>query len=49
VEEREGKLFGFEYKWGGKRVRAPRSFLNAYLEATFDVITPDNFLHHVGV
>ena len=48
VEEREGKLFGFEYKWGGKRVRAPRSFLQAYPKATFNVITPDNFLPHVG-
>lgn len=49
VEEREGKLFGFEYKWGDKRVRTPRSFFDAYSEATFDVITPRNFLPHIGV
>ena len=49
VEEREGKLFGFEYKWGKKRVRPPKSFLNTYPEATFDVITPKNFLTHVGI
>jgi predicted AAA+ superfamily ATPase len=49
VEEREGGLFGFEYKWGDKRVRPPKSFLNTYPEATFDVITPKNFLTHVGV
>ncbi len=49
VEEREGKLFGSEYKWGSKRVRPPKSFLNTYPEAKFDVITPKNFLAHVGV
>jgi predicted AAA+ superfamily ATPase len=49
VEEREGKLFGFEYKWGNKRVRPPKTFLNNYPEATFEVMTPQNFLTHVGV
>jgi len=49
VEEREGKLFGFEYKWGDKRVRPPKSFLDTYPEATFDVVTPKNYLTHVGV
>lgn len=49
VEERAGKLFGFEYKWGKKRPRPPKSFLNTYPEATFTVVTPQNFLTHVGV
>ena len=48
VEERAGKLFSFEYKWGQKQVRPPQSFLNAYPKATFTVITPNNFLSHVG-
>lgn len=48
VEEREGRLFAFEYKWGNKRVRVPETFLNAYPEASFEVITPQNFLAHVG-
>jgi predicted AAA+ superfamily ATPase len=48
VEERGGKLSSFEYKWGNKRVRMPKTFLNTYPEATFDVITPNNFLEHVG-
>jgi len=47
VEERGGKLFGFEYKWGQKRIRPPKSFLSSYPEATFDVVTPQNFLAHV--
>ena len=49
VEERAGKLFAFEYKWRHRRVRPPKSFLNAYPEARFEVVTPDNFLIHVGV
>lgn len=48
VEEREGRLFAFEYKWKNKHVRIPETFLNAYPEAVFEVVTPQNFLAHVG-
>ena len=48
VEEREGKLLGSEYKWGNRRIRPPKAFLDTYPEATFEVITPQNFLAHVG-
>jgi uncharacterized protein len=48
VEERDGKLYGFEYKWRKQHVRPPQSFLEAYPEAPFAVITPENFLAHVG-
>jgi len=48
VEEGNGRLFAFEYKWGSKRVRQPKAFMNAYPEATFEAISPDNFLVHVG-
>ena len=48
VEERDGNLLSFEYKWGKKRVHAPKSFMNNYPEAIFEVITPQNFLAHVG-
>ena len=48
VEERDGGLFGFEYKWSKRSVRPPRSFLEAYPKATFEVITPETCLAHVG-
>lgn len=48
VEEQGGRLHGFEYKWGKQHVRLPQSFLEAYPEATFAVITPENFLDHIG-
>ena len=47
VEEREGKLFGFEFKWSTKKnPKAPRDFLETYKKerSTFEVINPDNFL-----
>ena len=49
VEENEGQLMGYEYKWGKRRVRPPQSFLDAYPQAGFALITPENFLPHVGV
>lgn len=49
VEESGGKLAAFEYKWQLKRVRPPQTFLEVYPDSTFAVITPENFLAHVGV
>jgi hypothetical protein len=43
VEERDGKLFGYEFKWGSKVVTAPSSWLE-YPQATFKLINPENYL-----
>ena len=44
VEEREGKLFAYEFKWkAGKDIRFPRSFLQAYPESKTAVISGKNF------
>jgi predicted AAA+ superfamily ATPase len=49
VEEREGKLFGYEIKWSKtKEVSAPGDWLTNYENASFEVITPDNYLDFVG-
>jgi predicted AAA+ superfamily ATPase len=43
IEEREGKLFAFEFKWNRiKRTAVPRSFLDAYPGSETMVVTPDN-------
>jgi predicted AAA+ superfamily ATPase len=48
VEEREGRLFGYECKWSPKKpVAAPRSWLETYREAEFSVIHPKNYLDFV--
>lgn len=44
VEEREGKLFGFEFKFSPKKAKAPKAWEKAYPEAEFSVISRDNFL-----
>jgi predicted AAA+ superfamily ATPase len=45
VEEREGKLFGYEFKWSTRKtVSAPRSWHGAYPNAEFQLITPENYL-----
>lgn len=45
IEEYDGRLFAYEFKWNPtKAVRAPKTFLNAYPEATFQTIHPKNYL-----
>jgi uncharacterized protein len=48
VEEREGKLSGYEFKWSGKRQpKAPREWVQAYSGAEFHVINSENYLDFV--
>ena len=45
VEERGGKLLGYEFKWNPKKsVKVPASWKKAYPEASFETRTPDNYL-----
>jgi predicted AAA+ superfamily ATPase len=44
VEERDGKLFGFEFKWNPKKLAYGKYWLEAYPEASFKVINNHNFL-----
>ncbi len=43
VEVGNGKVTGYEFKWGRKNPKAPSAWTTAYPEATFRVITPENF------
>lgn len=50
VEEREGRLFGYEFKWQGKmRATARQEFMAAYADAELATITTENFVDFVGV
>jgi len=44
VEERDGKLHGYEVKWKAQRMKAPAAWTRAYSDATFEVIHQDNYL-----
>ena len=44
VEERDGKLFGYEFKWSqNKTVRPPKNWKSAYPNSEFAVIHPGNY------
>ena len=44
VEEREGKLFGYEFKWQGKiKTVTKNTFLETYTNSQVETITRDNF------
>lgn len=48
VEEREGRLFGYEMKWGKSKVKPPTEWLAAYPEAAFTLVNQANYLEFVG-
>lgn len=49
VEEKDGKLIAYECKWSSKKqVRPPKEWLEAYPEAGFKVVTPENYLDFIA-
>ena len=44
VEERDGKLYAFEFKWKPKNVKAPKAWQDAYPDAEYQVVSKENFL-----
>lgn len=49
VEEREGKLFGYELKWNpSKQPKAPKAWTESYKNNTFTVINRDNFANWIS-
>ena len=48
VEEREARLFGYEFKWSEKRKeKAPREWHKTYVNAEYQIINQDNYLEFV--
>ena len=43
VEERDGKLFGYEFKWIDKKSKIPPAWQKNYPDAAFNVIHQDNY------
>lgn len=48
IEEREGRLFGYEFKWGSLKTPAPREWLETYAGSEFTVINRENYLDFVN-
>lgn len=47
VEEREGKIFGFELKWRDKKPKAPKNWLDTYPEASWEIVNKENYLDFI--
>jgi predicted AAA+ superfamily ATPase len=47
IEEREGKLFGYEFKWSPGKSKPPALWLDSYPEATYEIINRENYLEFV--
>jgi predicted AAA+ superfamily ATPase len=44
VEEKDGRLAGFEFKWGNKKAKAPVSWTEAYENSDFYCVNNENFM-----
>lgn len=48
VEERDGRLFGYEFKWSEKRKdKAPKDWLGTYANAEYKIINTENYLDFI--
>lgn len=47
IEEKDGKLFGFEFKYGKEKGKIPKTFLETYPNSQIEIITQDNYLSFV--
>ncbi len=43
VEERGGKLYGYEIKWGKDKVKPPKEWLSTYKNAQYELINRENY------
>ena len=48
VEEEQGRLKGFEIKWRKAKGKVPPSWAKAYPEASFEMITKENFFNFIS-
>lgn len=44
VEDRDGKLYAYEFKWGPRKTKTPKAWADAYPNSEFQVISKENFL-----
>jgi len=47
VEERDGKLAGYDIKWKKDKIKPPKDWLATYKNAEYKVINQDNYLDYV--
>ena len=48
IEEREGKLFGFEFKYAKDKTKIPEEFLQTYPNSQVNIINQENYLDFIS-
>mgnify|MGYP001579190024 CR=1 FL=1 len=48
IEEREGRLFGYEIKWSREKEKTPKDWVKTYKEAEYAVINKGNYLDFIS-
>lgn len=48
LEEREGKLFGFEMKWKEKKSKIPKDFIQTYPGSEYKIVNNNNYLDFIS-
>ena len=47
IEDRDGKLYAYEFKWGAKKASKPKDFFETYKGSEFNLITTKNYLDFI--
>ena len=47
IEEREGKLYGYEFKWNKDKAKPPEDWLKTYKNASYEVINKENYFEFI--
>ena len=48
VEDREGLLHGYEFKWSSEKAKAPKLWYESYPQASFECINRENYLNFIA-
>ncbi len=47
VEERNGKLYGYEFKWKKNKIKIPSAWKKTYPNAKYEIISQENYLDFI--
>ncbi len=47
IEEREGKLYGYEFKWSREKAKPPKLWLETYPQSLFEMVNRDNYMDFI--
>lgn len=47
IEEKGGKLFGYEFKWSKNKVKKPIEWLKTYSGSSFEIVSRENYLQFI--